>query len=93
MAKDGQLHGPKLHAASERIVCYCGDFNCASLDDLTVDERDVLWALWRFSKYLVIDCPEDGCNKKVGQLCNTPGVWVHHTRIETIMDNYADKKD
>ena len=35
-----------------------------------------------FAPSLVNECPE--CKAPVGELCNTPGVWVHLDRIMLI---------
>lgn len=36
-------------------------------------------ALIRFGKYLTDTCPT--CGKPPGQLCDTPGIWVHLDRM------------
>lgn len=38
-----------------------------------------------FKPYLVNPCPVKGCEKPVGKLCDTPGVWVHAERMMQVM--------
>jgi len=81
MEFDLMEHGLAVDARETQTICKCGDWNCAYLDTWTQDELDRFWATERFKNQLVVDCTAEGCGKKAGQLCDTPGVWVHIERF------------
>ena len=39
------------------------------------------WAMDHYAKQMTVDCPAEGCDAKVGELCDTPGVWIHVERF------------